>query len=132
MLFSHACFSYPKGCTTWSMQVNEQGKKYEAVIIGSLGINPGYKLIHNMTYPNIAQDYEHAIKVLKSLHCDIFLGTHSIHFDLNKKYASRRHGTINPFIDQNGYKKHITQKEHEFYAELQKQKSTLSEVNSKI
>lgn len=125
VLTAHLTAGHTKGCTTWTMQVIDHGKQYQAVVIGSLGVNPGYKLVDNTAYPNIAEDYEHAIKVLKSLHCDIFLGAHAMMFDLNKKYDSLNHSTINPFIDPKGYQKYITQKEHDFYAELQKQKAEL-------
>ncbi|EHL30096.1 hypothetical protein LDG_7839 [Legionella drancourtii LLAP12] len=126
VLTAHLTAGHTKGCITWTMQVMEHGKPYQVVMVGSLGVNPGYKLINNTTYPNIAKDYEHAIKVLKSLHCDIFLGAHAMYFDLGKKYALLNRSVINPFVDPEGYKKHVAQKEHEFYTELKKQESALS------
>ena len=126
VLTAHLTAGHTKGCTTWSIQVIDHGKPYQAVIVGSLNVNPGYKLINNDAYPNIAEDYKHAIKTLKSLPCDIFLGAHAIYFDLNKKYLSLDHSLINPFVDPEGYKQHIAQKEHEFYMELRKQKLSVS------
>ncbi len=123
VLTAHLTAGHTKGCTTWTMQVMENGKPYQVVMVGSLNVNPGYKLVNNVTYPNIAQDYEHAIKKMKALHCDIFLGAHAGYFDLSKKYSSLNNGT-NPFIDPEGYRKYVTKKEHEFYAELQQQKSS--------
>jgi signal transduction histidine kinase len=70
------------------MQVTDHGKHYQTVMVGSLNVNPGYKFVNNTAYPNIAEDYEDAIKVLKSLRCDIFLGAHAGYFNLSKKYAS--------------------------------------------
>lgn len=124
VLTAHLTAGHTKGCTTWTMQVMDHGKPYEVVMVGSLNVNPGYKLVNNAPYPNIAQDYEHAIRELKSLRCDIFLGAHAGYFDLNKKYALLNHQNINPFVDPEGYKKHVAQKEREFYTELQKQKYT--------
>jgi metallo-beta-lactamase class B len=123
VLTAHLTAGHTKGCTTWTMQVMDHGKPYQVVILGSLGVNPGYKLINNTRYPKIAQDYEHAIEKSKSLRSDIFLGAHAGFFDLKKKYALMNHQPLNPFIDPQGYKKHIERKEREFYAELQKQKS---------
>ena len=34
------------------------GKTYDVVIIGSPNVNPGYKLVDNAAYPEIAEDYE--------------------------------------------------------------------------
>jgi metallo-beta-lactamase class B len=92
-------------------------------MVGSVNVNPGYKLVNNKAYPNIAQDYEHAIKLLKSLPCDIFLGAHAGIFDLKRKYALLNKIETNPFIDPVGYKKHVSQKEQEFNKELEKQES---------
>lgn len=124
VLTAHLAAGHTKGCTTWTMQVIENSKPYQVVMVGSLNVNPGYKLVNNTAYPNIAQDYEHAIKKMKSLRCDIFLGAHAGYFDLKKKYALLSHQNINPFVDPEGYRKHVGQKEREFYAELKKQKSS--------
>ncbi len=124
VLTAHLTPGHTKGCTTWTMRVKEQDKSYEVVILGSLGVNPGYKLTHNQTYPAIAQDYEKAIKVLKSLRADIFLGAHAGYFNLKHKYDLLSKNSINPFLAYEEYKKYIAQKEHEFYTELQKQKNS--------
>lgn len=121
VLTAHLTAGHTKGCTTWTMQVIDHGKPYQVVIVGSLNVNPGYKLINNKSYPNIAKDYEHAITILKSLHCDIFLGAHAGYFNLKDKYDLLNKDRTNPFIDPIGYKKHIAQKEQEFYTELDKQ-----------
>jgi metallo-beta-lactamase class B len=60
-------------------------------------------------------------KVLKSLQCDIFLGAHGGYFGLDEKYARRKAGGENPFVDPGGYKKFVAQKEQDFRAELAKQ-----------
>jgi metallo-beta-lactamase class B len=65
-------------------------------------------------------------KVLKSLPCDIFLGAHGGYFDLEAKHARMTKGGPNPFVDPDGYKKFVAQKEQEFRAELAKQKGAPS------
>ncbi len=122
VLTAHLTGGHTKGCTTWTMQVRDQGKKYDVVIVGSLNVNEGYQLINNQNYPAISEDYKHAIQKLKSLPCDIFLGAHAVYFDLKKKYdLQNTDSTIHPFIDKEGYKSYIAQKEKEFYSELIKQ-----------
>lgn len=122
ILTAHLTAGHTPGCTTWEMKVTDHGKQYNVVIIGSLNVNPGYKLINNKTYHNIANDYENAIEILKSLRCDIFLAAHAAIFDLNNKYTLLNKSPTNPFIDPKGYKKHVTQKEKEFFKEFEKQK----------
>lgn len=124
ILTAHLTPGHTKGCTTWAMEVSDHGKLYHVVIVGSLSLNPGYKLVHNSVYPNIAEDYQHAIKLLKSLPCDIFLGAHAMYFDLKKKYTLLKNSTTNPFVDSQGYQRYLTQKEQEFNEELAKQKSS--------
>ncbi len=121
VLVAHLTPGHTKGCTTWTMKVTEGGKTYNVVIIGSPNVNPGYKLIHNNNYPQIAQDYERMWYVLKSLPCDIFLGAHGGYFGLEEKYPLMKDGGANPFIDPSGYKKFVAQKEQDFRTELAKQ-----------
>ena len=126
VLVAHLTAGHTKGCTTWTMDVTEKGKRYHVVIVGGPYVNPGYQLVHNAAYPAIAHDYEHMFKELKSLPCDIFLGAHGLYFDLEHKYALMKQGKSNPFVDPEGYKALIVQKEKDFIDELSRQK-TVSE-----
>ena len=122
VLVAHLTPGHTKGCTTWGMKVSEGGKTYNVVIVGSPNVNPGYKLVGNAAYPQIAEDYERMWRVLKSLPCDIFLGAHGNYFGLEEKYRLMKESGANPFIDPDGYKKYIAQKEQDFRAELARQK----------
>jgi metallo-beta-lactamase class B len=121
-LVAHLTPGHTKGCTTWTMKVQEAGKIYDVVIVGSPNVNPGYKLVGNSSYPEIASDYERTFRALKSLPVDIFLGAHGDYFDLKTKYARLKDGTATPFIDPAGYKMYITDRENSFRKELAKQK----------
>ena len=123
VLVAHLTPGHTKGCTTWTMKVADGGKTYNVLILGSPNVNPGYKLVNNAAYPQIAQDYERMWRVLKSLPCDIFLGAHGEYFNMEEKYARMKNGGPNPFIDPDGYKAYVAQKEKDFYAELAKQKA---------
>jgi metallo-beta-lactamase class B len=122
-LVAHLTPGHTKGCTTWTMKVTDGGKTYDVLILGSPNVNPGYKLVDNKAYPQIAEDYERMWRVLKSLPCDIFLGAHGEYFGMEEKYARMKQSGPNPFIDPEGYKKYIAEKEADFDAELAKQKA---------
>jgi metallo-beta-lactamase class B len=122
-LVAHLTPGHTKGCTTWTMKVTDGGKSYDVVIVGSPNVNPGYKLVDNKVYPQIADDYEKMWRVLKSLPCDFFLGAHGEYFGMLEKYARMKPGATNPFIDPDGYKKYIAQNEAEFHTELAKQRA---------
>lgn len=113
---------HTKGCTTWTMQVQEGGRTLNAVIVGSPNVNPGYILVGNKNYPQIAQDYAKTFAVLKSLPCDLFLGAHGEYFDLKTKYEKMRAGGPNPFIDPDGYKAYVAERETAFRKEWERQK----------
>jgi len=123
VLVAHLTPGHTKGCTSWTMKLTEAGKTYDVVIVGSPNVNPGYRLVHNQEYPRIAEDYERMWRVLKSLRCDIFLGAHGGYFGMEEKYPLLKSGGGNPFVDPEGYKKFIADKEQEFRAELAKQQA---------
>ena len=122
VLVAHLTAGHTKGCTTWTMKVTDGGKTYDVVIVGSPNVNPGYKLVDNPAYPQIAEDYERMWRVLKSLPCDIFLGAHGSYFGLEEKYLESKEDGAKRFVDPDGYKRFITQKEQDFRAELARQK----------
>jgi metallo-beta-lactamase class B len=122
-LTAHLTAGHTKGCTTWSMKVNDAGKTYDAVIVCSVGWNPGYILVNNKDYPQIADDYVRSFATLRKLPCDIFLGAHSGFYNLAEKYPKLSQGGPNPFIDHAGYLTYIDDKEKSFEGELARQKA---------
>jgi metallo-beta-lactamase class B len=114
---------HTKGCTTWTMEVKDGSKTRNVVIIGSPNVNPGYKLVGNSAYPGITEDFERTFQVLKSLSCDYFLGAHGSYFDMESKYAKLKAGVSTAFIDPEGYKNYVADREQAFRRELAKQKA---------
>jgi metallo-beta-lactamase class B len=121
VLTAHKTAGHTRGCTTWSLKVREAGKTYDVVIVGSPNVNSGYKLVNNERYPEIAADYARGFRVLKSLNCDVFLGAHGGYYDMEAKYAKLNAGGPNPYIDPDGYKSYVAEREQAFLSELQKQ-----------
>jgi len=105
------------------MGVRVGAKSYDVVIVGSPNVNPGYKLVNNEAYPQIAADFEKTFRVLRSLHCDLFLGAHGSYYGLETKYQRIKNGGVNPFIDPEGYKNYINDREHVFRVELARQQA---------
>lgn len=122
-LTAHLTAGHTKGTTTWTLDEAEGGRTLHVVIVGSPNVNEGYKLVNNKAYPNIAENYKHGFRVLRVLPCDIFLGAHGGYFGLTKKYALWKSGNKNAFIDPEGYKSWITDREQAFETELNRQKA---------
>ena len=135
VLVAHLTAGHTRGCTTWSMKVVYAGKSYNVVIVGSPNVNPGYKLVNNAKYPEIARDYERGFRVLKSLPCDVFLGAHGDYYDLAAKYArmstAPNSAGANPYIDPEGYKSYVADREQAMRAELKRQSEPSSAGSDK-
>jgi hypothetical protein len=112
---------HTKGCTTWTTRVQEGGRTLDVVIIGSPNVNAGYKLVNNSLYPQIASEYERMFRVLKSLPCDVFLGAHGNYYGMEDKFARMSKGGSNPFIDPDGYKRYVAEREKTFRSEFERQ-----------
>jgi metallo-beta-lactamase class B len=120
-LVAHLTAGHTRGCTTWTTKAQEGGKSYDVVIIGSVGVNPGFKLVNNAEVPDMAGEYERSFKLLRSLPCDVPLGSHPAMYNMQAKYARIGKGP-NPFIDPEGYKHEVDVNEHAFLEVLDKQK----------
>jgi len=122
-LTAHLTPGHTPGCTTWTLKAQEGGKSYDVVIIGSLGVNPGMKLVNNPADPHIAEEFTRAFQVSRALPCDVPLGSHPGMFDLKAKYAKLKQGGANPYIDPAGCKREFDVTEAMFHAVLDQQKA---------
>jgi metallo-beta-lactamase class B len=93
------------------------------VIVGSPNVNPGYKLVNNAQYPQIAKDYERTFETLKSLPCDIFLGAHGSYYGMVEKFSRIGSGGSNPFVDPLGYRAYIADRGEAFRTEWNQQQT---------
>jgi metallo-beta-lactamase class B len=127
VLVAHKTPGHTRGCTTWTMKVKQNGKTLNAVIVGSWNVNPGFRLVDTpkqpASYPGIADDYRKTFATLKALPCDIFLGAHGVYFKMLDKLARAKEAGESVWIDPEGYKATVAERERAFEAELQKQRS---------
>ena len=121
VLTAHLTPGHTRGTTTWTLDETESGRVMHVVIVGSPNVNPGYKLVQNKAYPQIAADYKRGFRVLRELPCDIFLGAHGSYFNLTDKYPRWKNGDVSVFIDPAGYKAYIADRERAFETELKRQ-----------
>lgn len=112
---------HTRGCTTWVWSETEGDKKFNVVVIGSPNVNPGYRLVENKEYPEIAADYSKTFEVLKSLPCDIFLGAHGDYYGMLAKYERLKDAEKNPFRDPDGYRDYVELKEKAYRKTLAEQ-----------
>jgi metallo-beta-lactamase class B len=113
---------HTRGCTTWTMQATDAGKPLNVVIIGSPNVNPGYQLANNTSYPEIAEDFARTFRLLNALPCDIFLGAHGSYYGMEAKVARlQKDPKTNPFVDSEGYRAYVANREDAFRETLRQQ-----------
>ncbi|HEY2845462.1 MAG TPA: subclass B3 metallo-beta-lactamase [Bryobacteraceae bacterium] len=122
VLTAHLTAGHTKGCTTWTLQAQEGGKTYDVVIVGSVSLNAAV-LVNNAGYPQIADDFARSFKTLRSLHADVFLGSHTGFYQMTRKYAKLAQGGPNPYIDPQGYQDLIDSSEKAFNDRMAELKS---------
>ena len=128
VLVAHKTPGHTRGCTTWTMRANIGGKPQNVVIVGSWNVNEGFRLVdrpgHPASYPGIAADYQHTFAVLKGLPCDVFLGAHGLYFDMLAKLQRMKAGAGEKvWIDPEGYKAAVAEREQAFLTELKRQQN---------
>lgn len=117
-LVAHLTPGHSRGCTTWTLKVTDSARIYDVVIIGSLGVNPGFQLVNNAEAPGIADEFRRAFKVSRALPCDVPLASHPAMYRLAQKYARLDKGGPNPFVDPAGYQAELDLTEAMFQAVL--------------
>ena len=123
VLTAHLTPGHTRGCTTWTMQAKDRGKTYNVVIVGSPNVNEGYRLVNNTSYPEIATDFARTFRVLKGLPCDIYLGAHGNYYGMEEKYARLKDSKdVNPFVDPEGYRAFVAEREKYYLKTLEEQK----------
>lgn len=114
---------HTRGCTTWTTAVEEQGKRYAVVFVGSTKALPEVPLFGNRSYPGIAEDFDRTFHLLRRLRCDVFLASHGSFFDLEEKArALALRPESNPFVDPKGYSDFLDRTEKDFREKLEREK----------
>ncbi len=105
VLTAHLTAGHSKGCTTFSMVAEDNGKKYNVAFFCGMRMNPDEALVGNPDYPNMPEDFAYAFAKLKALPVDIFLAGHGYWFNFETKIEMAKQGASpNPFIDPEGYR----------------------------
>jgi metallo-beta-lactamase class B len=114
-LTAHLTAGHTRGCTTWTMKAQEDGKMYNVVIACSL--RPP-----NTLTPDVVAEFNHSFPLVRSLPCDVPLGDHAAQYNLWEKYAKLEAGARNPFIDPDGCTDEVDIEEAMLHALLDEQK----------
>lgn len=130
-LTAHKTAGHTRGCTTWTMRSHLPGEPVgtmrNIVIVGGVGFWSEYHFVATpgrpVSYPGIAQDFQHAFSELRALPCDVFLGAHGGYFDMLTKLKRYPQAGPRVFIDPAGYKEFVADAQETFRKVLSEQQA---------
>jgi metallo-beta-lactamase class B len=118
-LTAHLTPGHTQGCTTWTMEAVQDGKKYQVAFTGSVTINEGVHLVGNTRVPAIAEHYAQAFRVLHGIKADVFVAQHGAVFALeDKARRATADPRVNPFVDPEGYQGFVGRAEQTYLKQL--------------
>ena len=122
-LTAHVLPGHTPGCVAWTLELEEDGKTYDALVECSLN-GQFLQYVGNEDYPTIVEDMRSSYKKARELPVEVFLSSHGVFYGLDEKYAklmARKPGDPNPFVDPDGYQAHVDEYESTFEQALAKQ-----------
>ena len=122
-LMAHRTAGHTPGTTTWTMTATDRGRPLAVMIVGSPNVNPGFRLVGNARYPAIAEDYAAGFRTMAALPCELFLGAHGAYFGMAAKVARISAGGENPFVDPEGCRRYLANRQAAFERELARQRA---------
>ncbi len=121
---------HTRGCTSWSMQVDDGGTPRSVVFVCSVSLLPGVSLLDNEAYPSILEDYLATYQRLEEIPCDVFLAAHASFFDLAGKRQQVASATQNPFVDPEGYRAYLAKNKRHFDKKLAEQRAAAEKTTA--
>jgi metallo-beta-lactamase class B len=122
-LTAHLQPGHTRGCVAWTLQLEEEGRTYDALIECSLN-SQGLQYVGNETYPDIVDDVRRTFRNARDLPAEVWVSSHGVFYGLDEKYAklqARKPGEPNPFYDPEGYQAHVAEFERRFEEVLARQ-----------
>ena len=121
VMTAHLSPGHTRGNTTWTTKIKDGAKTYDVVFVGSQS-SLDYQFVGQESYPGIAADFEKSFAILKTLPCDIFLGSHGWFFHFVEKHERFMRGDANAFVDPDGYRKYLSESEQDFRQKFDRQR----------
>ena len=106
------------GCTSWSFAVEDGGKPLRVLVLGGTTA-PGYDLVDNPAYPEIAADFERTFARLENEAVDVFFEGHGFQFGLDEKRSGQR-----SFVDPAGYRARIAEAARTVRGQVEEQRAS--------
>jgi metallo-beta-lactamase class B len=113
---------HTQGATTWVTTIEDGGKSYNVVFPCCTGVNPGYRLVVNPSYPGIADDYRRTFRMLESMKPDIWLPAHTQTAGFEDKMVRTAKEGVQVWVDPDGYRRWLAEEKARFDTLVAKEK----------
>ncbi|WP_269792308.1 subclass B3 metallo-beta-lactamase [Stenotrophomonas sp. Iso1] len=120
-LTAHLTPGHTRGCTSWSMTVNDRGTPRKVLFLCSITV-AGNTLVANRAYPGIAEDFQTTFAKLATMQADIVLTSHPGAADVLERGAQLRRGNADAFVDPSALPALVAESRVNFEAALAKAK----------
>ena len=98
VLTAHLTPGHTRGCTSWSMTVDDRGTPRQVLFLCSITV-AGNTLVGNQAYPGIADDYRATFAKLAAMRADIVLTSHPEMADVLERAGKRDAGEVDAFVE---------------------------------
>ena len=122
-LTAHLHPGHTKGATSFTLNVQENGKTYRVIIANMGSINPGVKVTGMPTYPRIGDDYARTFLAQKDMKIDVWLASHASQFRMHEKYKPGEAYNPERFVDPAGFLSSVQRLEKAYLDQLAKERT---------
>lgn len=113
-LVLHHTPGHTRGCSSWGMSVESEGRSYEMLVFCSATVAAN-RLVNPPQYDGIVADYRATFAKARNMRVDVPLAAHPEFFGLLEKRDAVADGAgVNPFIDPDGFAALMTRLQEEF------------------
>lgn len=94
---------HTEGSSSYTFEVNENGRDYQVGIINMGTVNGGKRLLIEPTYEGVAVDFAGTYNRQKQLDVDVWVSAHNGQFNMHDKYQPGQAYDPETFVDPAGY-----------------------------
>jgi metallo-beta-lactamase class B len=121
-LTAHLTPGHTAGCTSWSGEVEIEGRPYTFVSVCSLSVLGSYRLVGpEPTYEGQGRDYCRSVAHLRTLEPEVFIAPHGTFYGLGEKLAARAAGDALAFVERERYARYLENAERSIERTLAEQ-----------
>jgi len=119
-LTAHITPGHSRGCTSWTMPVEQGSQTYQALFFCSATVAAN-RLVGPPQYEGIVDDYRRTFAMTKNWKPDVFLTNHPEFSGMMEKRERQQAGDPLAFVDRTGFPAMMAKLEQAFEAAMQKQ-----------